>query len=161
MKLFILFNSTISMSIIGSHAEKLISKLVYQNTHTPSQAISGWMNFHQFVTLAPSGKNKFAMANLYKELQTLSNGQYVIDSSNDVGGTEEFIAIGILLPSIVYNIGSKLLVDSDHNYIMKHTEDTTTIERMIGTRTVEVVSYPKNDVKIVELLQKYLLSKSL
>lgn len=160
MKLFVLFNSTISMSLIGSHAEKLISKLAYQNTHTPNQAISGWMNFHQFVTLAPAGKNKFAMSNLYKELQSLSNGQYVIDSSNDAN-SEEFAAIGILLPSIMYNIGSKLLVDSDHNYIMKHTEDTTTIERMIGTRTVEVVSYPKNDVKIVKLLQKYLLSKHL
>lgn len=154
MKLFILFNSTIPMSVIGSHTEKLISKLSYQNTHTPSQAISGWLNFHQFVTLAPSGKNKFAMSNLYKELHTLSNGQYVIDSSNDAG-TEEFVAIGILLPSIVYNIGSKLLVDSDHNFIMKYTEDTTSIERMIGTRTVEVISYPKNDVKIVQLLQKY------
>lgn len=157
MKLFVLFNSTVSMSLIGAHTEKLISKLAYQNTHTPNQAISSWLNFHQFISVAPSGKNKFAMANLFKELTALSNGQYIVDSSND-SETEEFVVIGILLPSIVYDISHKLVQDTHHNFILKTNGDITSIERMILSSTVEVVSYSSNDIKIVQLLQKYFIS---
>jgi|688.fasta_scaffold41295_6 hypothetical protein len=159
MKLFILFNSTISMSIVAAHAEKIISKLVYQNTHTPSQAISGWMNFHRFVSLASAGNNKFAMANIFKELTNLSNGSYIVESSNDEN-TEEYVAIGILLPSIVYDIAPKLFQDNDHSFILKHGETTSSIERMVGGRTAETASFPVNDVKLVQLLQKYFTCKN-
>ena len=160
MKLFILFNSTISMSIVAAHAEKIISKLVYQNTHTPSQAISGWMNFHRFVSLASAGNNKFAMANIFKELTNLSNGSYIVESSNNEQ-TQEYIAIGILLPSIVYDISHKLIQDAHHNFILKDHGDTMSLERMVISSTVETASFPTNDIKIVQLLQKYFTGKHL
>lgn len=158
MKLFVLFNSTIPMSLIGSHTEKLISKLSYTITHTPNQSISTWLNFHKFVTLAPAGKNKFAMANLHKELTELAkNGQYVVESSNTENDLE-YAVVSILLPSTVYNIGPKLLQDSQHNYILKENGETMNMQRMVSTMTVENADYPKNDVKLVQLLQKFYLN---
>jgi hypothetical protein len=148
------------MSIVAAHAEKIVSKLVYQNTHTPSQAISTWMNFHRFVSLASAGNNKFAMSNLFKELSTLSNGSYIVESSNDEQ-TQEYIAIGILLPSIVYDISHKLIQDAHHNFILKDHGDTMSLERMVISSTVETASFPTNDIKIVQLLQKYFTGKHL